>query len=79
MAYLKGNSKIKEKFFQENSYTNKKNVFFGPKIGGRLIHGIDLYTGKYGRSDINVLVKPLEFYLNVENAVHHRPNAWVRC
>ena len=50
IVYLKGNSKIKQKFFQENSYTNKKNVFFGPKIGGRLIHGIDLYTGKYGKS-----------------------------
>ena len=23
-------------------------MLFGPKIGGRLIHGIDLYTGKYG-------------------------------
>ena len=52
IAYLKGNSKIKEKFFQENSYTNKKNVFFGPKIGGLLIHGIDLYTGKYGTFEL---------------------------
>ena len=49
IAYLKGNSKIKEKCFQENSYTEiRKTYFLAPKIGGRLIHGIDLYTGKYG-------------------------------
>ena len=48
IAYLKGNSKIKEKFFKKCLHRNKKNLFFGSKIGGRLIHGIDLYTGKYG-------------------------------
>ena len=35
--------------FQENSYPEmRKNVFLGSKMEGRLIHGIDLYTGKYG-------------------------------
>ena len=43
IAYLKGNSKIKEKFFQENSYTEiRKTYFLAPKLG------VDLYTGKYG-------------------------------
>ena len=40
IAYLKGNSKIKEKFFQENSYTEiRKTYFLAPKLG------VDLYTG----------------------------------
>ena len=39
-AYLKGNSKIKEEFFQENSYTEiRKTYFLAPKLG------VDLYTG----------------------------------
>ena len=38
--YLKGNSKIKEKFFQENSYTEiRKTYFLAPKLG------VDFYTG----------------------------------
>ena len=28
-----------------------QNLFFGSKMGGRLIHGIDLYTGKYGNAN----------------------------
>ena len=28
---------------------NKKNLFYGSKMGGWLIHGIDLYTGEYGK------------------------------
>ena len=40
IAYLKGNSKIKEKFFQENSYTEiGKTYFLASKLG------VDLYTG----------------------------------
>ena len=40
IAYLKGNSKIKEKFFQENSYTEiRKTYFLAPKLG------VDFYTG----------------------------------
>ena len=43
IAYLKGNSKIKEKFFKENAYTEvRKTYFLAPKLG------VDLYTGKYG-------------------------------
>jgi len=38
IAYLKGNSKIKEKFFKK-IHRNKKNLFFGSKMG------VDLYTG----------------------------------
>ena len=35
--------------FQENPYPEmRKKLIFGSKMGGRLIHGIDLYTGKYG-------------------------------
>ena len=30
----------------------KKNLFFGSKMGGRLIHRIDLFTGKYGKCTI---------------------------
>ena len=26
----------------------RKNLFFDSKMGGRLIHVVDLYTGKYG-------------------------------
>ena len=38
--YLKGNSKIKEKFFKENSYTEiRKTYFLAPKLG------VDLYMG----------------------------------
>ena len=38
--YLKGNSKIKEKFFKENSYTEiRKTYFLAPKLG------VDLYSG----------------------------------
>ena len=38
--YLKENSKIKEKFFKENSYTEiRKTCFLAPKLG------VDLYTG----------------------------------
>ena len=32
----------------------KKLLFLPSKMGGRLIHGIDLYTGKYGNRDCNV-------------------------
>lgn len=38
-------------FFKKILTKSKKNLFVGSKIwggGGRLIHGIDLYTGKYG-------------------------------
>ena len=58
IAYLKGNSKVKEKFFQENSYTEiRKTYFLAPKLG------VDLYTGStYTRvntvypSDIGLLL-----------------------
>ena len=30
------------------NYFDRWKLFFGFKMGGRLIHGIDLYTGKYG-------------------------------
>ena len=37
--------------FEENSHPEiRKTYFFGSKMGGQLIHGIDLYTGKYGKS-----------------------------
>ena len=39
IAYLKENSKIKDKFFKGILTRNKKNVFFGSKMG------VDLYTG----------------------------------
>ena len=55
--YLKENSKIKDKFFKKilTQKMNKKNSFFGSKIGGRLIHpdGIHLYTGKYSKVSCN--------------------------
>ena len=39
--------------FEENSHPEiRKTYFFGSKMGGQLIHGIDLYTGKYGKSKI---------------------------
>ena len=31
----------------------RKHIFFGCKMGGRLIHTIDLYTGKYGISTMS--------------------------
>ena len=38
--YLKGNSKIQEKFFKENSYTEIRQTYFlAPKLG------VDLYSG----------------------------------
>ena len=41
-VYLKENSKIKDKFFKKipTQKINKKNLFFGSKMGG-----VDLYTG----------------------------------
>ena len=46
IAYLNENSKIKD--FQKNSHPEiRKNLFFGFKMGDQLIHGIDLYMGKY--------------------------------
>ena len=49
IADLRENSKIEDKFFKKILILtkNKKNLFFGSKMGGQLIHGIDLYTGKY--------------------------------
>ena len=48
IAYLKEN-KIKDKFFKKILPRNRKNFFFfGSKMGGQLILGIDLYMGKYG-------------------------------
>jgi len=64
IAYLKENSEIKDKFLKEilTQKSEIKDKFlkeiltqkyekhsFGSKMGGRLIHWIDLYTGKYGR------------------------------
>ena len=54
IAYLKENSKIKNKFFKKNSYPEiRKTYFLPPKLGGggggRLIHGINLYMGKYSQ------------------------------
>jgi len=53
--FLSGNHSVPEgKFynkryvFQENSYPEIRKTFFGPKMGGWLIHGINLYLGKYG-------------------------------
>jgi len=51
---MKENSKIKN-VFQENSYPEirkKINVLFSCKMGGgggELVHGINLYTDKYGK------------------------------
>ena len=52
MAYLKENSTIKDKFFKKILTQKSEKHFLAPNGGGggrrRLIHGIDLYTGKYG-------------------------------
>ena len=48
IVYLKENSKIKDKFFKKILTEKWEKLFFGSKMGGRLIHRIDLYTGKYG-------------------------------
>ena len=45
IVYLKENSKIRNKFFKKILFFF--NLFFGSKMGGCLIHGIDLYMGKY--------------------------------
>lgn len=64
IAYLIEISKIKDKLFQKiltQKYwylfiyinINTGNLFFGSEMGGQLIHGIDLNTGKiaHGNSD----------------------------
>ena len=50
MVYLKENSKIKDKFVKNILNQEIRKTFFASKWegGGRLIQGIDLYTGKYG-------------------------------
>ena len=63
IAYMKGNSKTKDKRFKKTLKQNKKNLFFGSKMGGRLIHGINLYTGKYGIvSKVNQKITVLTTY-----------------
>ena len=46
IVHLKENSKTKDTFSRKFSLRNMKNLFFGPKMGGLLIHRIDLYIGK---------------------------------
>ena len=52
IACMKENSMIYSKisFSRKFSPRNRKNLFFGSKMGGQLVHGIDLYTGKCGSS-----------------------------
>ena len=55
IAYLKENSKIKNKFFKKNSYPEIRKTYFLAQNwgrgggGGRLIHRINLYMGKYSQ------------------------------
>ena len=39
-------------FLRKCFYRNKKNLFFGSKMGG----GVDLYTGKYGNLPLLLLI-----------------------
>ena len=49
IAYLKENSEIKDKFLKEILTQKYEKLSFGSKMGGQLIHWINLYTGRYGR------------------------------
>lgn len=46
IVYLKGNSKLKTKFFKNILTQKSEKHFLAPNRGGggRLIHGVDLYT-----------------------------------
>jgi len=46
IVYQKENSKIKDTFSRKFLCKNMKNLIFGPKMGGLLIHRINLYMGK---------------------------------
>mgnify|MGYP006896126878 CR=1 FL=1 len=48
IAYLKENSKIKDKFFKKILTQKIRTLFLAPKWGVNLYYWIDLYTGKYG-------------------------------
>ena len=49
--YLKGNSKKHKVSFPGRFLPrNEKILVMASKIGSRLIHGIDLYSGKYGNN-----------------------------
>ena len=66
ITYLKGNSKIKEKFFQENSYTEiRKTYVLAPKLG------VDLYTGStYTRiNTVSIKKKSTLYRFPVETTV----------
>ena len=43
----------------------RKNLFFASKMGGRLIHGVDLYTGKYGKMWVDRYCEYNVLYMNV--------------
>ena len=52
---MKGNSKIKEKFFKKILTEIRKTYFLAPKLG------VDLYTGKYGSCYGQLWVPPETF------------------
>ena len=69
MVYLKENSTIKDKFFEKILTQKSEKHFLAPNGGGRggggrrLIHGIDLYTGKYGTLLLLLLLLLLLFII----------------